>query len=552
MALIYFYDATELDRQQLSDGLKDTDHSWQYVDAPISLENVNPDTEVVSVFVTSSVSKEIIDALPRLRLIACRSTGFNNIDLAAAAARDITVVNVPTYGEATVAEYTFTLMLALQRKIRLALKAFEEDINSTSLMGSDIGGKTLGVIGTGRIGQHVIAIAKGFGMNVLAYDPFPKEGLDEQLGFTYGSLEAVVNQSDIITLHAPYVGTNKHLINESVLAMMKPTAVIINTARGELIDTKALTQALQENRVAGAALDVIEGEQLLHVEEEVALLRAPNVSQETYEHSVELLALHKMPNVLLTPHNAFNSVEAVGRINGTTSQNIIRYWYGESDNKVEPPAKQRGKLLIVRHAESEWNETGKWSGITDVHLSQEGFHEAGLFGLALKGLNVTIDKAYCSEQIRTLETLEGILDASQQLDVPIERFAAINERDYGDYTGKNKWEMRDALGEEQFNNVRRGWDVAIPNGETLKMVYERVVPFYEQVIVPQLNEGKTLLLVAHGNSIRALMKYIESIGDDEIESLEMMFGTIVVYDVDADGKKTNRADTTIDLTPPNA
>lgn len=552
MALLYFYDATKLDRRQISDGLQETDHRWEFVEEPIATHNLDAETEVISVFVTSNVTKEIIDALPKLRLIACRSTGYNNVDLTASEARGVTVVNVPTYGEATVAEYAFALILALSRKISPALRAFEQEVTSAELMGNDVSGKTLGVVGTGRIGQHVIAIAKGFNMQVFAYDPYPKEGLDNELGFTYGSLEAVVNQSDIVTLHAPYVGTNKHCINTEVLAMMKPTALLINTARGELVDTKALTQALQEHRIAGAALDVIEGEHLLNVEEEVALLRAQNVPQETYEHSVEILALHKMPNVILTPHNAFNSVEAVARINATTVHNIVRFWYGEEDNKVQAPARQRGKLLLVRHAESEWNASGQWSGITDVHLSEQGFHQAGMFGVALRKLNIQIDQAFCSEQIRTLETLEGILDASQQFDVPILRSSAINERDYGDYTGKNKWQMRDELGEDQFNKVRRGWDVPIPGGETLKMVYERTVPFYVEQIVPLLNAGQQVMVVAHGNSIRALMKYIESLDDQAVESLEMMFGTIVVYDVDGEGKMVERHDSVIDITPPNA
>lgn len=552
MALIYFYDSTELDRQQLSDGLKETDHTWNFVEQTVQLDNIDPETEVLSVFVTSSVTAEIINALPKLRLIACRSTGFNNVDFTAAEAKGITVTNVPSYGESTVAEYTFTLMLALMRKLRTTLHVFDTEVSSLELMGNDITGKTLGVIGTGRIGQHVIKIAKGFEMQVIAYDPYPKNELASELDFTYAELTDVIAASDIVTLHAPFVGTNKHLINQEIISAMKPTAVLVNTARGELVDTNALTQALQEKRIAGAALDVIEGEHLMHVEEEVALLRAPSVSQEMFEHSVEILALHKMPNVILTPHNAFNSVEAVGRINDTTVQNIVRYWYGEYDNKVQPPTKQRGKLLITRHAESEWNATGQWSGITDVHLSEKGFHQAGKFGVALRSLNIQIDQAFCSQQIRTLETLEGILDASQQFDVPIERSAAINERDYGEYTGKNKWEMRDILGEEQFNRVRRGWDEPIPGGETLKMVYERTIPFYKDVVLPLLESGKNVLVVAHGNSIRALMKYIESLDETQIESLEMIIGDIVVYTLDNEGKSQGRTDKFIEVEPTKA
>jgi 2,3-bisphosphoglycerate-dependent phosphoglycerate mutase len=167
-------------------------------------------------------------------------------------------------------------------------------------------------------------------------------------------------------------------------------------------------------------------------------------------------------------------------------------------------------------------------------------------------MDIKVDIAYCSQQIRTRETLEGILDASQQFDVDIITDHAINERDYGDYTGKNKWQIKDEIGEEAFNAIRRGWNVPVPNGETLKMVYERVVPFYENTILPLLNQGQNVLLVAHGNSIRALMKYLDSISDDGVEDLEMLFGQIVVYQVNNKGLKDSSYIEKIDTTPPNA
>lgn len=541
MALIYFYDTTETDKQQLTAGLRDTDHHWEYVDEQISLANINPDTEVISVFVTSTVTAEIIAALPKLQLIACRSTGFNNIDLAAAAERGIAVVNVPTYGEQTVAEYAFTLLLALSRKLPQALRSFDDDTPVAEMRGWDLQGKTLGVIGTGHIGQCAIKIANGFGMRVVGYDPYPNESAAKELGYSYASLEDVLAQSDAVTIHAPYFASNHHIINTERLAMMKPAAVLINTARGELVDTHALTEALAQNTIAGAALDVIEGEQLMHLDEEVALLRGiGKPTPELLQHSLELMALHKMPNVILAPHNAFNTTEAIGRINGVTCDNIIKYWYGETPNRVQQPPKPIGKLTVIRHAESEWNATGQWTGITDVHLSDKGFHDAGLLGQEVAKQQLKFDVAYCSQQIRTLETLEGILDASGQFDVPFERAAAINERDYGDYTGKNKWEVRDMVGEEEFQRIRRGWDVAIPNGETLKTVFDRVVLFYKNTILPQLLEGKNVLVVSHGNGIRSLIKYIESISDEDIENVEMIFNTILVYDIDTDGKMTTK------------
>lgn len=550
MALIYFYDTTEIDKQQLTKGLEATDHHWEFVDDSISIDNIHPDTEVLSVFITSMVTAQIIDALPKLKLIACRSTGFNNIDVSAATARGITIENVPTYGEQTVAEYAFTLLLALSRKLPEALRSFDDDTPVERMRGWDLHGKTLGVLGTGHIGQCAIQIAKGFGMPVVAYDPYPNEKAATDLGYTYASLEDVLSQSDAVTIHAPYFPSNHHLINAERLAMMKPTAVIINTARGELIDTHALTEALAQKVIAGAALDVIEGEQLMHLDEEVALLRGiGKPTPELLQHSLELMALHKMPNVILAPHNAFNTAEAIGRINTVTCENIVKFWYGEAPNTIKQPPKQTGKLVVVRHSESEWNATGQWTGITDVHLSDKGFHDAGLLGREVANQHLTFDKAYCSEQIRTLETLEGILDASGQFDVPFERTGAINERDYGDYTGKNKWEVRDLIGEEQFQRIRRGWDVPVPSGETLKTVYERVVRFYKDVVIPQLLDGKNILIVSHGNGIRSLIKYVESISDEDIENVEMIFNTILVYSVDKDGKMLEKQTFTVDEVP---
>jgi len=495
----------------------------------------------------------MMEAMPNLKLIACRSTGFNNIDMQCASERNITVVNVPSYGESTVAEYAFTLLLALIRKIPDVLLTENTQFDQENLQGRDLCGKTLGVIGTGRIGQHAIKIGNGFSMNVIGYDAFPKEDLQSTLNFTYQSLDELLINSDIITIHAPYLPSTHHLINAERLAMMKPDALLINTARGEIVDTSALVESLNNGHLGGAALDVMEGEMLLNHEEEVALLRSRDINPETMIHSVEISLMKKMPNVIISPHNAFNTIEAVERINTTTAQNIIDYWYGNTPNKVTAPAKTNGKLIVVRHTESEWNATGQWTGITDIHLSEKGFHESGQLGVAVKNLSIPIDIAYCSEQIRTRETLEGILDASQMFDVDIIRDHAINERDYGDYTGKNKWEMKELVGEKAWNAIRRGWDTPIPNGETLKTVYERVVPFYESTILPLLLSGKNVLIVAHGNSIRALMKYLESIPDEKVGDLEMLFGQILVYDIEDNGKmKSKMANSPLEFATFNA
>ncbi len=536
MAKIIFYDTTELDKQALQDGFKDTDHNCIYIPDHIGLENLDADAEVISVFVSSSVTSEMIERLPKLKIIACRSTGFNNIDLAAAEAHGVTVVNVPSYGERTVAEYTFALLLTLTRRITQA--ASNVDLTEQPhLMGMDLFGKTIGVVGTGRIGANVVRIAKGFGMDVLAYDPYPNAALQQELGYAYVDLQELLARSDVVTLHVPFTGSNKYLINQEAFATMKDGVVFINTSRGELVDTIALIGALQSGKVSMAGLDVLEEEHIMSLHGELELLQDGPGAMQASRHGLELLALQKIPNVLLTPHNAFNTAEALGRINQTTVDNIVQFWYGNVPHKVVA-SQQTGKLLIIRHTESEWNAEGKWTGTRDVHLSEKGFADAAKLGQILPPMH--LDQAFASHQIRTLETLEAILDTSHNFDVPIERIVELNERDYGDETGLNKWDVEKKLGEEVFNHMRRDWDYPIPGGETLKQVYDRAFPFYRDRVVPLLQAGKNVLVVAHGNSIRALMHYIEQVPEDDMAMVEMLFSTIVEYTVDKDGKMVSK------------
>src|SRR3989338_3057224 len=192
-----------------------------------------------------------------------------------------------------------------------------------------------------------------------------------------------------------------------------------------------------------------------------------------------------------------------------------------------------GKLIIARHQESEWNKLGKWTGVSNAGLTANGFEVSKKMGELLKGL--IIDRAFASAQIRSLETLLCMEDGVC-MDVPITRNAALNERDYGDYTNKNKWEIEKIICTEEFEKVRRGWDYPVPRGETLKVVYERVVPYYQSVILPLLKESKTVLLVAHGNSLRALMKYVEQISDETIVTTEMPFESVIIYELESDGR----------------
>jgi 2,3-bisphosphoglycerate-dependent phosphoglycerate mutase len=192
-----------------------------------------------------------------------------------------------------------------------------------------------------------------------------------------------------------------------------------------------------------------------------------------------------------------------------------------------------GKLILARHHESEWNKLGKWTGVTNVGLTDYGLEMSKKMGELIK--DIPIDQAFASTQTRSLQTLLCMEKGATCIDVPQKRSAALNERDYGDYTGKNKWDMEKLLGEEKFKALRRGWDYPIPHGESLKMVSERAVPYFLKTILPIVKEGKNVLVVAHGNSLRTIIKYIEKISDERIADVEMPFGAIIIYDLNADG-----------------
>lgn len=212
---------------------------------------------------------------------------------------------------------------------------------------------------------------------------------------------------------------------------------------------------------------------------------------------------------------------------------------------------QTGMLVISRHTESEWNVLGKWTGLTDVNLTEKGHGEARKVGELLKG--IVFDAVYTSEQKRTHQTLAGIMTGSEHdAAVPHHKRAHVNERDYGDLTGKNKWEVKEEIGEEAFHGIRRGWDYPVPGGETLKDVHGRVVPFFDAEILPRLRGGENILLVAHGNSIRALIKHLEDIHESQIADVEMGFGEVLFYHIKSTGELHKKERKQADVTPPKA
>lgn len=190
-------------------------------------------------------------------------------------------------------------------------------------------------------------------------------------------------------------------------------------------------------------------------------------------------------------------------------------------------------LVLIRHGQSAWNEKGLWTGLRDIPLTEQGHQEAKKAGEKLKDIH--FDVAYTSNLSRAQQTLVDILSVLHQESVPIHKDTALNERDYGDLTEKNKWNIKEQYGEEQFLKWRRGWDEPIPGGESLKDVYNRVIPYYKEHILKDLEQGKNVLIAAHGNSLRALVKYLEQISDEDIPHVELATGEAYVYQVDKNG-----------------
>ena len=334
MSKIAFFEIEEWEKPRIKEKLKN--HKLYFFDGKLNERNADKikDADIVSVFIYSKVNKKILDKLKNIKLIATRSTGFDHIDLEECKKRKIVVCNVPTYGENTVAEHAFALILNLTRKIHKAWeKTRKLDFSSEGLRGTDLRAKTLGVIGVGNIGKHVIRMGNGFEMNVIAFDPFKIKKLEKQLNFKYVSFDSLLKNSDIITLHCPYNKHTHHLINKNNVKKIKKGALLINTARGGLVETDALLRALQKKILSGAGLDVLEEE--CFVVEDKAVMSKHFPKECDLKIIIENHILAKMDNVIVTPHNAFNSIEALQRILDTTILNIQGYLKKKIVNKVK-------------------------------------------------------------------------------------------------------------------------------------------------------------------------------------------------------------------------
>ncbi len=326
---IVFYECESWEQEYFTEQL--AGHELVFVEE--SIEQRVVDGDVLVPFIYSEVSRAVIEQMPSLQLVATRSTGFDHVDVAACKERGVTVCNVPFYGENTVAEHTFALLLAISRQVVSSVKRVRAgSFDARGLEGFDLKDKVLGVIGTGHIGQHVIRIARGFGMRVVAYDPFPNYDVERELGFTYMGLDDLLSRSDVVTLHCPYNEHTHHLLDHDNIHKVKEGAVLLNTARGGLVNSEALLAALQEGRLSAAGLDVLEEEG--HIKEERQILsREWRAHTDLHKLLVGHVLIH-LPNVLVTPHNAFNSREALTRILDTTIKNVESFVAGEATNVV--------------------------------------------------------------------------------------------------------------------------------------------------------------------------------------------------------------------------
>ena len=319
MHTIAFYDTKSYDRKYFENAPGTDRVRWRFHDFRLSAETASTARGAVAVciFVNDQIDRPCIGALAEagVKLIALRCAGFNNVDLAAAKESGIPVVRVPAYSPHAVAEHTVALLLTLNRKIHRAYNRVRDlNFSLSGLVGFDLHGKTVGIVGTGRIGKITAGIFSGFGMRVLAFDPFPASEWAGKCGVTYIALDDLLAQSDVISLHLPLTPQSHYLINEKSIARMKPGAHLINTSRGKLIDTTAVIDALKSGHLGGVALDVYEEEEGIFFED---------LSGQVLQDD-ELSRLLIFPNVLITSHQAFLTHEALSEIARVTSENIAR------------------------------------------------------------------------------------------------------------------------------------------------------------------------------------------------------------------------------------
>lgn len=335
MQIAFFEITDEVEKNIYSNAL--SPHKLDFYEQPLTETYIpnKTDYDILVTFTNCEVNENVLSHYPSLTGIVARSTGFDNIDLKSALRKNITVCNIPSYGSRTVAEFTFGLILTLTRHIYQGIYRTKKEqiFSANGLCGIDLYNKTLGVIGTGKIGKNVIEIAKGFNMHILAYSKHPSPDLTNNMSVTYTDLNTLLANSDIITIHVPHTSETHHLLNKNNIPLIKKTSIIINTARGAIIDTYALYTALSSSKIAGAALDVLEEE--TELKEEAELINNQMISRETYQNILKDHLLIKLPNVIVTPHMAYFSKEAEETIRQVTIANIIAITKNVPQNIVE-------------------------------------------------------------------------------------------------------------------------------------------------------------------------------------------------------------------------
>mgnify|MGYP000265307840 CR=1 FL=1 len=328
---IVFFEINKWEEDFFKERLKG--HKLEFFKGKLNLKNASKVKGVQGVvsFIKSDLSERVLSKLKKLKFISTMSTGFDHIDLKYCRKARIRVSNVPHYGEHTVAEHAFALILALARKLDKAInRTRKDDFSLKGLMGFDLKGKTLGVIGVGNIGQHVVKIGHGFEMKVLGYGRNRDKKLSKKLGFKWVSLNSLLKKSDIVTIHVPLNKGTKHLINLKNAKYFKKGSYLINTSRGEVVDNGALLYGLKRGLLAGAGLDVLEGE--CEIREERELMHGKVICD--WETLIENHLLLKDKNVIVTPHSAFYTREALERILEVSVKNISGFENGRVRNKV--------------------------------------------------------------------------------------------------------------------------------------------------------------------------------------------------------------------------
>lgn len=301
----------------------------EFLNITEDIKNAN----VISCFTTSELSSKILKKFSNLEMIALRSVGFNNVDLDYCKKNNIKVLNSKDYGNRTVAEFTFGLIFDVSRYISKSyIDLIDNNKQKQNYTGVEIYGKTIGIIGVGAIGSEVAKIAHNLQMNVFGYDIIEKNDLKENYNVKYVTLDKLLSESDFITIHSPLTKDNYHLINEKKFALMKETAIIINTARGEIIDTNALYKALSFGTIKGAGLDVLECEDITkdnNLKFDMDYLDKESIKQILLNHEIT-----KLDNVIVTPHIAYDTQEAKERIRHITTENIHSFFDGNIKNSV--------------------------------------------------------------------------------------------------------------------------------------------------------------------------------------------------------------------------